>query len=379
MKTESTVVRSASRLLSYLLLGVLVAWMIAPTAIGQTKADGKAKWDSVVAEAKKEGTVVVFGPAGTTLRKIVTERFAKAFPGIKIEFSGARGNDLAAKVRAERDAGIYSVDVVVQGTTTANLYFKPLGLLPVQPILMLPEVTNLANWRDNALDFSDKDKLNLVFGFMVKTPLVYNVDQVQASDVDELNNLLDPKWKGKILLGDPIPSGSGSAAFRWLWAILGPEKATAYYKSIRAQAGAVDRDERRMIEWVAQGRYAIHLGAGENMVPELQERGLKFGIVTDFKGDGGLITAGASSIMRLTKPPHPNAQIVFINWLLSKEGQTAWSEASKFNSRRTDVPTTHVPSFAIPKPGVKYWNSYIEENVDRTPEEEALLKGLFGR
>jgi hypothetical protein len=38
-----------------------------------------------------------------------------------------------------------------------------------------------------------------------------------------------------------------------------------------------------------------------------------------------------------------------------------------------------VPSFAIPKPGVKYWNSYIEENVDRTPEEEALLKGLFGR
>jgi hypothetical protein len=86
MKTESTVVRSASRLLSYLLLGVLVAWTIAPTAIGQTKADGKAKWDSVVAEAKKEGTVVVFGPAGTTLRKIVTERFAKAFPGIKSNF-----------------------------------------------------------------------------------------------------------------------------------------------------------------------------------------------------------------------------------------------------------------------------------------------------
>jgi ABC-type Fe3+ transport system substrate-binding protein len=350
-------------------------YFVAQSAFGQAKAD----WKSVVAEAKKEGTVVVFGPAGTAVRKVVTEQFSKAFPDIKIEFSGARGNDLAAKVRAERDAGIYSVDVVVQGTTTANLYFKPLGLLPVQPILMLPEVTNLANWRDNALDFSDKDKLNLVFGFMVKTPLVYNVEQVRPSDVDELNNLLDPKWKGKILLGDPIPSGSGSAAFRWLWAILGPEKARAYFKTIRAQAGAVDRDERRMIEWVAQGRYAIHLGAGENMVPELQERGLKFGIVTEFKGDGGLITAGASSIMRLTKPAHPNAQIVFINWLLSKEGQTAWSEATKFNSRRLDVPTGHLPAFAIPRPGVKYWNSYVEENVDRTPEEEALLKQLFGR
>jgi iron(III) transport system substrate-binding protein len=363
----------------YVLFSVLWSCFTAPAVFGQTKADWKTKWDGVVAEAKKEGTIVVFGPGGTTVRKIVTERFSKAFPDIRIEFSGARGNDLAAKVRAERDAGIYSVDVVVQGTTTANLYFKPLGLLPIEPILMLPEITNLSNWRNNALDFSDKEKLNLVFGFMVKTPLVYNIDHVRPSDVDELNKLLDPKWKGKMLLGDPIPSGSGSAAFRWLWAILGPEKAKAYFKNIRAQAGAVDRDERRMIEWVAQGRYAIHLGAGEVMVPELQERGLKFGIVTEFKGAGGLITAGASSIMRVTKPAHPNAQIVFINWLLSKEGQTAWSEATKFNSRRTDVPTAHLPSFAIPKPGVKYWNSYVEENVDRTAEEEALLKALFGR
>jgi len=76
-----------------------------------------------------------------------------------------------------------------------------------------------------------------------------------------------------------------------------------------------------MIEWVAQGRYAIHFGAGENMVPELQERGVKFGIVTDFKKYGGLITAGAGSIIRLSNPAHPNAQIVFINWLLSKEAR----------------------------------------------------------
>jgi ABC-type Fe3+ transport system substrate-binding protein len=123
----------------------------------------------------------------------------------------------------------------------------------------------------------------------------------------------------------------------------------------------------------------MNLGAGENMVPELQERGLKFGYVTEFKGHGGLITAGAGSIIRLSKPAHPNAQIVFINWLLSKEGSTAWSEATKFVSKRIDVPTSHLPAYAVPKPGVKYFNTYIEENVDRTPEEEALLKQLFGR
>ena len=175
----------------------------AQVAFGQVKADWKTKWDSVVAGAKKEGTVVVFGPAGTTVRKVVTERFSKAFPEIKIEFSGGRGNDLAAKVRAERDAGVYTVDIVVQGTTTANLYFKPLGLLPIEPILLLPEVSNLSNWRDNALDFSDKDRLNLVYAFMVKTPLVYNFDQVRPDEVDEVQDLLNPKWNGKIVLGTP--------------------------------------------------------------------------------------------------------------------------------------------------------------------------------
>jgi iron(III) transport system substrate-binding protein len=363
----------------YVAFGLFLFCFSTQLAFGQNKSDGKSNWDTVVNEAKREGKVVVFGPAGTTVRKIVTERFGKAFPDIQIEFSGGRGNDLAAKIRAERDAGIYSVDVVIQGTTTANLYFKPMGLLPIEPVLMLPEVTNLSNWRNNSLDFSDKEKLNLVFAFMVKTPLAYNLDQVQANEVDELKELLDPKWKGKIIMGDPIPSGSGSAVFRWLWAILGPEEAKTYFQNIRAQAGAVDRNERRMIEWVAQGRYAINFGAGESRVPELQNSGLKFGLVTDFKGHGGLITAGAGSVMRLTKPAHANAQIVFINWLLSKDGQTAWSEATKFNSQRTDISTAHIPSYAVPKPGVKYFNTYVEENVHRTPEEEAILKSLFGR
>jgi len=201
MKTETIVLTIKYRVLVYVAAALFCC--TAQVAFGQVKADWKTKWDSVVAGAKKEGTVVVFGPAGTTVRKVVTERFSKAFPEIKIEFSGGRGNDLAAKVRAERDAGVYTVDIVVQGTTTANLYFKPLGLLPIEPILLLPEVSNLSNWRDNALDFSDKDRLNLVYAFMVKTPLVYNFDQVRPDEVDEVQDLLNPKWNGKIVLGTP--------------------------------------------------------------------------------------------------------------------------------------------------------------------------------
>jgi hypothetical protein len=48
-------------------------------------------------------------------------------------------------------------------------------------------------------------------------------------------------------------------------------------------------------------------------------------------------------------------------------------------SRRLDVPTDHIPSYWIPKPGVKYWPSYYEEDSTLTPEQEKFLKEIFGR
>jgi ABC-type Fe3+ transport system substrate-binding protein len=94
--------------------------------------------------------------------------------------------------------------------------------------------------------------------------------------------------------------------------------------------------------------------------------------------------------MLINKASHPNAATIFLNWVLGKEGQTAWSKAMTHVSRRLDVPTDHLSPYAIPaagakvftgspKPGDKYWLSHSEQNVTRTPEETKILKELFGR
>jgi ABC-type Fe3+ transport system substrate-binding protein len=57
--------------------------------------------------------------------------------------------------------------------------------------------------------------------------------------------------------------------------------------------------------------------------------------------------------------PHPNAAALFVNWLLSQEGQTAYTAAIVDNSRRTDVVPTS-PSRAL-RPGVVYTNPQKEE------------------
>lgn len=347
----------------------------------QTKPDGKERWAKTVADAKKEKRVVVFAPPGEFIRGAFVDGFKKAYPEIEMEFSAARSGEQAVKLQSERDAGIYSVDVFVGGPTTANFQLKPMGALdPIRPLLMAPDVTDLKNWRDNRFEFSDKEGMyDLVFGIELSPPVVYDPKQVKPEEIDQVHDLLHPKWKGKIVLNDPTVSGASVPLLRFIWTMLGPEKASDFYRKLRAQTGAVDRDLRRQIEWVAQGKYPILMGASPRTAGQLQKRGLKFEFLPEFKDIGGLTGSSSATVMKINKSPHPNAAAVFINWLLGAEGQTLWSKATDQLSLRLDVPRDHVPPYLTPSPKGKYWKSYTEEAQTRSAEEEKILKELFER
>lgn len=362
---------------------VLATWLAAaePSALAQTAPSWQQRWEKFLNGAKKEGKVVVWGPPGDLIRQAMTEGLKKAFPEITIEYTGSRGDEKATKMRAERDASIYSVDVVLDGTTTANLYLKPMGALdPIMPALVLPEVRDLKYWRNQRWEFSDNEqKYNLVFVSLILNPVFYNLKQVRPEEVDELYELLDPKWKGKVVINDPIPTGQGNIIFRWIWEVQGAEKAQDFYRQIRAQAAAVDRDQRRQIEWVAQGKYPLLLGGSNSVGQQLLQTGLKFGVIGEFKDYGAALSASFGSTMLINKAPHPNAASVFLNWLLGKEGQTAWSRAMNHVSLRADVPTDYLPPYVVPRRGGQYWVSHLEKDMKMPPEQVRILKELFGR
>lgn len=352
----------------------------ASSALAQTQASWKAQWDKTVSAAKKEGKVVVFGPAGELLRNALVEAFSKSFPDIVFEYVGGRAAEQAMRLKAERDGGVYSVDVFIGGSVTMMELGSFGALEPIEPALILPEVKEPKFWRDGRLELTNPaTRYTLVFSSQPNPPVIYDPKQVKVNEIDELYKLLDPRWKGKVVLNDPLPAGPAGSMFRWLWRTLGPDKATDYFRKIRAQAGAVDRDQRRQIEWITQGKYAWMLAPNNSMLYQLAQRGLKFGVLPQFKDYGTHIGTGSGCIALMNRAPHRNAALLFVNWFLNRDAQTTWSKVLSLQTRRIDVPLDHIPSYLTVKPGANYWVSYYEKDAIRSAREEAIIKELFGR
>ena len=235
-------------------------------------------------------------------------------------------------------------------------------------------------WQGGQIEYSDNEgALNLVFATTAKMLVAYDPRQVRPEDVDTLPKLLDPKWKGKIVIGDPIPPGASQVVFRWFWEILGPTQGAEYIRALRDQAAYVDRDARRMIEMVARGRYPILVGPNDALAQQLKMEGMEVGIISAFQDYGGVVNASYGTLMLLDRAPHPNAALVFANWLLSKDGQTAYSKGMNQSSRGWTCQPTTSPPEARAQPGVTYWPSYTEDNSLGSPGFTQLMVELFNQ
>ena len=106
---------------------------------------------------------------------------------------------------------------------------------------------------------------------------------------------------------------------------------------------------------------------------------MQFEVLGGLKELGTPTSASFGSLMLLQPAPHPNAAKVFTNWLLTKEGQLAYSIGMEQPGRRLDVPTDHLPNDVLLRPDGKYWPSYIEENVGLPPALAELVREVYGR
>jgi iron(III) transport system substrate-binding protein len=334
------------------------------------------EWARVLAAAKQEGRIDLLATTGTDIRDSLTLAFPKEY-GIQVNLFGATGSQQAARVLTERKAGLYLWDVFIGGTTTGLTSLIPGGALdPIEPALILPDVKDPQKWRGGGLEFADDAGRLLVLTPTQRATMAFNSQLLDPKSIKSYRDLLQPKWKGNLLLDDPRLAGSSQATltFFFLHPALGPE----FIRALGKQEPLVMRDPSQSINSLAQGKYSLLIGPRDSVLQDAIRRGLPISIFEPkLIREGSDISSGAGNVALLNRPPHPNAAKVYINWLLSKEGQNSYARALGYISKRLDVPTDYAEPWRIPQPGAI--KTYDQQAMAVKDKLNALLQEVFGR
>ncbi|WP_461479602.1 ABC transporter substrate-binding protein [Paenibacillus sp. PvR148] len=296
------------------------------------KSTNEDDWEQTLAAAKKEGVVVISAIADTVMRNVFTS-FSEDYPEIKVEYTGSNGASFWPRINKEREVNQYLWDVRI-GSPSSEVYIaKNNGFLdPIRSVLK-PEITNDGTWI-GGLDgiFGDHEKKYVLHWATTKiTGFNVNHDFIPEGQIKSMKDLLDPQYKGKIVLFDPRSGGgSGNEAMASYLLSYGEDVIKELFTN---QDLVVSSDKRQMAEWVIRGRYPIAIGLTGTTMIEFTEKGLGKNVKTITEPG----FAGGEALILFNKAPNPNAAKVFINWLLSEKVQNKFSEATHINSRRTDV------------------------------------------
>lgn len=342
------------------------------------KKEWEVKWQALVKAAQKEGMVVV--PAAGWGRPELDgiSNLFKSQYGITVETITGRGGEMAEKLLREQKAGLRLNDVFLTGTQTALLQVKPAGLLtPLDSVFILPELKEpeliKKTWFEGKLKWVDADHTMIQLLSYPSLPIVINSDLVKPGEISSYKDLLNPKWKGKIVIDDPSVNGPGS---KWFTVTGGEWLGWDFMRDIIKQDAVISRDWRQEVEWVAQGKKAVAIAPLSTIVLEFQKAGVPLKEVEPV--EGVYTTQGGWGLTVLKDPAHPNAAKLFANWVLTKDALTIISKFVGRSTSRLDVPVDHLALEQRLQPGRKYFDAEDEKFIIGQAEYMKIAREIFG-
>ena len=344
-----------------------------------TLAASASSWDSILAKARTEGSVTVSGPGTADARRSLTKPFEDRY-GIRVEYDGGRGSDQRTLIINQRAAGIHQTDVWLTGFGTVEGLDVRAFFEPLEPLLLLADVKATQTWLNGHLWYDAKDRR--IFGHAARLfgGVAVNPQNVRGEVIKSFKDLLKPQYKGKIISDDARVAGVGQGFFTYLY--MGKELGFGpnYIKRlIEEQDVTFTRNARQAADWIANGRYLFWPAPDTRPVAELQGKGVP--IEHRCLEDGQWLSMGSGGVGVFTKAPHPSAAVIYLNWLLSKEGQANYAEGGDTASRRVDVPAK-ISSCFVPKAGKNYfWVDRADALEMRKPGGELVqfLKTVYTR
>jgi len=352
-------------------IGLLILFItLISSAQVEAQNDWKAEWGKTVAAAKKEGRVVIYHGSDTD---VVFESFQKKYPEIKfVSVTGPSGpSGISSRILMEQRSGKFLGDLYILGATTGYMVlYKGNAFAPVTPTFILPEIKDQSKWFGGRHKYID-ERGRYIFSFNgdLAAYYGYNSKLVDPNEFKSYWDLLNPKWKGKIIALDPTWGGPIASPLRFIY--YHPDLGPKYLKRLLTEMEITpSRRTRQIADWLARGKFSLSVfaGIGRTGLDDAKRQGLPvdwFGPKT-FK-EGAIISAGSGNIMLFRNAPHPNAARVAINWLLSREGQMVYQKVRGSDSRRIDIPKDNVLSYKRRVKGIRAVETDRPEVMDITP------------
>jgi iron(III) transport system substrate-binding protein len=367
---------------------IAAAWLAvffllpAPLWAGEARPEWQLDWERTLKAAEQEGELTVYTTSSAD--PVFREVFQKKFPRIKVTTVTGRGFQLGQRVLSERRAEKFIPDIFIQGSTTPTTALYPAKALdPLRPLLVLPDVVDLSKWWQKKHPYVDNEEQYIfMFEGSVGGEVLYNKNLVNPDEFKSYWDLLQPKWRGKIVAMDPTVAGPASQTviFYYHSPDLGPE----FLRRLFGEAGTrVIREDERLVDWVALEKFALGLFPRGTEVAAAEKSGLpvrQFG-AGHFK-EGAFISPTGLTVSFFNRAPHPAAAKIAVNWFLSREGQLAWQDyvvksGDDQDSMREDIPDDRRNPKARRLPNVKYFltNKY-DLLTNQKPIVDLLKKSI---
>ncbi len=331
------------------------------TEAAEVKPDAKAAWEKIVAGAKKEGEVRIWGDMEITHPDIVAA-FTKEFPFIKAVLVSGKVGDLMPRIIAERRAGKYLADVYSGGLGGRAFFdFQRAGVLdPLKPVLVLPDVTDESKWLNGKHHYADSEGQYVFMyeGSVAGVGLYYNSKLLDPKEFHSYWDILNPKWKGKVVLFERPGTGSPNMVRFYYNPQLGPEFVRRLWSEMDL---VVSQERRQATDWLGTGKFVLCLDCADTDMARKQ------GVpVNEFdhaylkEATGEISTSGNSGLALVSRAANPNAARLLINWFLSRQGQIVWQDVMNkkvvepSDSMRVDIPKDNVLPPSRREEGKKY-------------------------
>lgn len=300
--------------------------------------------------ARKEGRMVIYSSliVNQMLRPL-TEGFKKKYPFLEVKYWRGSSGKTFRKVTAEMRAGSLQADVIEGSGITGSLVKAKIALPFYSP--------ELAAYPKK---YQDPKRLWATTRFRYIGG-AYNTKLVAKADVPKtMEDLLDPKWKGKVAWRAGTSSSGELITITSLLLAWGDTKAEAYLRKLAKQNPVpLHMSNRGVVDRVIEGEYALAVGASAHH-PVISAR--KGAPVAPMLLEPVPTLNGTVSILKGV--PRPHAAMLMVDFMLSKEGQKLFQKAG-YLTAHPDVPAAKDLQQIIPSVAGK-------EEFFVTPE--ALLK-----